>query len=73
MRPAPVPVGTEPDDANDIGGHRLRFITTPHLPHNWERGLWFDETTSTLLAGDLLTHSSDGASHCVDWPTATPR
>ena len=40
----------------DIGGHRLRFIPTPHVPHNWEAGLWFDETTSTLLAGDLLTH-----------------
>jgi flavorubredoxin len=51
---APVPVGT---DAHDIGGHRLRFIATPHVPHNWESGLWFDETTSTLLAGDLLTHT----------------
>ncbi|MEA2703881.1 MAG: hypothetical protein QOD63_1826 [Actinomycetota bacterium] len=49
----PVPVG---DDALDIGGHRLRFIATPHVPHNWEAGLWFDETTSTLLAGDLFTH-----------------
>ena len=38
-------------------GHRLRFISTPHVPHNWEAGLWFDETTSTLLAGDLLTHA----------------
>jgi flavorubredoxin len=54
----PVPVGTEPGDAHDIGGHRLRFIATPHVPHNWESGLWFDETTSTLLAGDLLTHRS---------------
>jgi len=34
----------------------LRFIATPHVPHNWEAGLWFDETTSTLLAGDLFTH-----------------
>ena len=40
----------------DTGGHRLRFIATPHVPHNWEAGLWFDETTSTLLAGDLFTH-----------------
>lgn len=40
----------------DTGGHRLRFIPTPHVPHNWEAGLWFDEATSTLLAGDLLTH-----------------
>ena len=44
------------DTPLDIGGHRLRFIATPHVPHNWEAGLWFDETTSTLLAGDLLTH-----------------
>src|ERR1700730_381403 len=53
----PVPVATEPGDTHDIGGHRLRFIATPHVPHNWESGLWFDETTSTLLAGDLLTHT----------------
>lgn len=46
-----------PVDTLDIGGHRLRFIATPHVPHNWEAGLWFDETTSTLLAGDLLTHT----------------
>jgi flavorubredoxin len=51
---APVAATDEP---HDIGGHRLRFIATPHVPHNWEAGLWFDETTSTLLAGDLLTHA----------------
>jgi flavorubredoxin len=49
----PVAAG---DDALDTGGHRLRFIATPHVPHNWEAGLWFDETTTTLLAGDLFTH-----------------
>jgi flavorubredoxin len=49
-----------PEGAHDIGGHRLRFIPTPHVPHNWEAGLWFDETTSTLLAGDLFTHTG----HC---------
>ncbi len=49
----PVAAGDEP---LDTGGHRLRFIPTPHVPHNWEAGVWFDETTSTLLAGDLLTH-----------------
>jgi flavorubredoxin len=51
---APVPA---PEEPLDVGGHRLRFIPTPHVPHNWEAGLWFDETTSTLLAGDLLTHT----------------
>lgn len=49
----PVAAG---DDPLDTGGHRMRFIATPHVPHNWEAGLWFDETTSTLLAGDLFTH-----------------
>src|SRR4051812_31675578 len=44
----------------DIGGHVLRFIATPHVPHNWESGLWFDETTKTLLAGDLFTSLGDG-------------
>jgi flavorubredoxin len=48
------------DDPLDIGGHRLRFLPTPHVPHNWESGLWFDETTRTLLAGDLFTAMGDG-------------
>ena len=40
----------------DIGGHRLRWIDTPHVPHAWEAGLLFDETTRTLFCGDLFTH-----------------
>ena len=44
------------DEVMDIGGHRMRFLPTPHVPHNWESGLWFDETTETLFAGDLFTH-----------------
>jgi flavorubredoxin len=51
------PVVAPEDGVHDIGGHRLRFIPTPHVPHNWEAALWFDEATSTLLAGDLLTHT----------------
>lgn len=50
------PVVAPQDGVHDIGGHRLRFIATPHVPHNWESGLWFDESTATLLAGDLFTH-----------------
>lgn len=53
----PVPAGGSP---LDIGGHVLRFIATPHVPHNWESGLWFDETTRTLLCGDLFTSLGDG-------------
>ncbi len=49
------------DEVLDIGGHRLRFLPTPHVPHNWESGLWFDETTRTLFAGDLFTQIGGGA------------
>jgi flavorubredoxin len=48
------------DDILDLGNHRLRFLPTPHVPHNWESGLWFDETTATLFAGDLFTQTGDG-------------
>ena len=47
------------DDALDIGAHVLRFIPTPHVPHGWESGRWYDETTSTLFAGDLFTQVGD--------------
>ncbi len=39
----------------DIGGHRLRWIDTPHLPHSWEVGLLYDETTRTLFCGDIFS------------------
>jgi flavorubredoxin len=41
----------------DIGGKRLRQISTPHVPHGWEAQVLFEETTSTLLCGDLFTHA----------------
>jgi flavorubredoxin len=47
-------------DVLDIGGRRLRFIDTPHVPHGWEAGVFFEETTNTLLSGDLFTHPGDG-------------
>ena len=47
------------DEPLVIGQHRLRFIATPHVPHGWESGVWFDETTRTLFAGDLFTHGGD--------------
>jgi hypothetical protein len=38
----------------DVGGHRLRWIDTPHVPGPWEAGVLFDEGTATLLCGDLF-------------------
>jgi flavorubredoxin len=44
----------------DIGGRRLRYLDTPHVPHCWDAGLMFEETTGTLLCGDLFTQVGDG-------------
>ena len=44
----------------DLGGKRLRYLATPHVPHGWEAGVLFEETTSTLLCGDLFTQLGDG-------------
>jgi flavorubredoxin len=44
----------------DIGGMRVRYLDTPHVPHGWEAGVLFEETTGTLLCGDLFTHPGNG-------------
>jgi flavorubredoxin len=41
----------------DLGGRRVRYIDTPHTPHGWDAGLLFEETTETLLCGDLFTQT----------------
>jgi flavorubredoxin len=45
----------------DLGGKRVRYIDTPHVPHGWEAGVLYEETTRTLLCGDLFTHVGGGA------------
>jgi flavorubredoxin len=39
----------------DLGGKRVRWIDTPHVPHAWEAGLIHEEATGTLFVGDLFT------------------
>jgi flavorubredoxin len=39
----------------DLGGHEVRHLTTPQVPHAWDAGCMYDETTKTLLCGDLFT------------------
>jgi flavorubredoxin len=43
------------------GGKRVRYIDTPHVPHGWDAGVMFEETTRTLMCGDLFTQVGDGA------------
>lgn len=56
---APRPL--DDDERISIGMHKLRWLATPHLPHAWECGFLMEETTRTLLCGDLFTQG--GAVH----------
>ncbi|HET6892228.1 MAG TPA: hypothetical protein VFH31_14090 [Pyrinomonadaceae bacterium] len=42
-----------------IGRRRLRFLATPHVPHAWDAGLFFEETEKTLLCSDLFFQPGD--------------
>ena len=44
----------EDGEVLELGRTRLRFISTPHLPHGWDAGLFFEETQRTLLCSDLF-------------------
>jgi flavorubredoxin len=47
------------DEVVDLGGKRVRHLATPHVPHGWDAGVLYEETTGTLLCGDLFTHLGD--------------
>jgi flavorubredoxin len=43
-----------------LGKHVVRWFDTPHLPHGWECGFLGEESTATLLCGDLFTQAGAG-------------
>jgi flavorubredoxin len=43
----------------ETGSHRLRFLATPHVPHGWDAGFFFEESERTLLCSDLFFHPGD--------------
>lgn len=51
--------GMSDGETFETGKHKFRFLQTPHVPHCWEAGLMFEETTKTLLCSDLFTHSGE--------------
>jgi flavorubredoxin len=50
----------------DLGSKRVRWIDTPHVPHGWDAGLLFEESTATLLCGDLFTQTGDASTTTGD-------
>jgi flavorubredoxin len=51
--------GLAKGDVIDTGRHRYRFVPTPHLPHGWDAGVLFEETSRTLLCSDLFHQLGD--------------
>ncbi|MFI9202345.1 MBL fold metallo-hydrolase [Streptomyces sp. NPDC053048] len=54
-----LPVPLNDGEVIDLGGRRVRRLETPHMPHGWDAGLLYEETTGTLLCGDLFTAIGD--------------
>ncbi len=53
--------GLADNERISTGKYTFRFKSTPHLPHGWDAGVLFEETTRTLLCSDLLGHAGDTA------------
>ena len=53
IRPA---LGMTSDDVLKTGKYRYRFHRSPHIPHGWDAGVLFEETTQTLFCSDLFHH-----------------
>lgn len=47
------------EEVLETGRRRLRFLSTPHVPHAWDAGLFFEETERTLLCSDLFFHPGE--------------
>jgi flavorubredoxin len=61
---ARAPRSLQDGEVIDLGGaglaRRVVEIPTPHVPHNWESHVFFEQHTQTLFCGDLLTQLGDG-------------
>lgn len=51
--------GVGKDHLIETGARRFRLYPTPHLPHGWDAGLLFEETTRSLLCTDLFHHTGN--------------
>jgi flavorubredoxin len=55
------PRGLRHGERLSLGRHTVQWLDAPHLPHGWDCGYLFEETTRTLFCGDLFTQP--GAEH----------
>lgn len=48
----------QPGEGFETGRHRFQYIPTPHLPHGWDAGVLFEQSTRTLFCSDLFHQTS---------------
>ncbi len=41
------------------GKKQLRYLRTPHVPHGWDAGLFYEETDQTLFTSDLFHQNGE--------------
>ena len=46
-------------DLLQTGNYCFRMIPTPHLPHGWDAGMFFEQTHSILFCSDLFHQNGD--------------
>lgn len=58
------PMALADGEVLELGGatlaRRVVEVATPHVPHNWESHMFFEQQTGTLFCGDLVTQLGDG-------------
>ncbi len=65
-----APRALEDNEVVDLGGKRARYLATPHVPHCWDAGVVYEETTKTLFCGDLFTRMGSSSAVSEDDPIA---
>ena len=61
-----APRAVADDEVISLGKHTVRWFDTPHLPHAWDCGFLVEESTRTLLCGDLFTQPGSGQPPVTD-------
>ncbi len=55
-----------------LGARAVRWIDTPHVPHGMDCGYLFEESTATLLCGDLLAQPGAGCAPLTEGDVLGP-
>jgi flavorubredoxin len=55
-----APKALADNEALSLGRQTVRWLDTPHVPHGWDCGLMFEQTSRTFFCGDLFTQGGPG-------------